>query len=90
VLRLVGRLDRLPTDADGRFVVDYDPRLSEPPLPDSYELVTTADITEARGFSSGLEALDFWRQICPNRPRRDGRPNRPLAAFSVALPTVPK
>jgi hypothetical protein len=91
VVRLISRLDRLPTGVDGRFVIDYDPRLTGPLWSESYELLTTTEITEARGFANGVEALDFWRQVCPTHPRRDdGRPNRPLAAFSVAFPTVPK
>ena len=90
VLRLVGRIDGRPTGADGRFVVDYDPLLTAPPQAESYKLVTTPDIANARGFEDGSDALDYWKQVCPNRPRRDdGRPNRPLAAFSCTLDRVP-
>jgi hypothetical protein len=91
VLRLVGRIDRRPTGSDGRFVVDYDPRLTGPPALENYKLVTTPDITKARGFPDRVEATDYWKQVCPNRPRRDdGRPHRPLAAFTVVLATVPE
>ncbi len=89
VLQLVGRLDGLPTGADGRFVVEYDPCLSGLAARDSYRLVTTSNIAEARGFPDGVEAIDYWRQVCPNFPRRDdGRPNRPLAIFSCTLARV--
>jgi len=101
VLRVVNRIDGVPTPADGGYIVEYDPRLGWEPSWQAgspwdiywaggydrrFKLVTSADIKKARGFPSLVEALEYWRQVCPNEPRRpDGRPNRPLTAFTCEV-----
>lgn len=46
----------------------------------------TADINEARVFDDVIEAHAFWTQVSTVKPvREDGRPNRPLTAFSVEI-----
>jgi hypothetical protein len=48
----------------------------------------TADIKEAHGFKNLSEAMETWRSQSVKRPfRDDGKPNRPLTAFSVTLET---
>ena len=54
-------------------------------------LVTTADPARARQFDSAIEAGNFWRQQSKVRPLRpDGKPNRPLTAYSVVIEQVGK
>ena len=49
-------------------------------------LVLTNDPAEAMTFKDGAEAMQFWRQQSKSRPkRRDGKPNRPLTAYSVEI-----
>lgn len=49
-------------------------------------LETTADIEQAKQFTDVLEAGEFWKQQSPTVPlRSDGRPNRPLTAFTVSM-----
>jgi hypothetical protein len=44
---------------------------------------------DAKQFADRVEALKFWQQIPKCRPRRDdGKPNRPLTAFSVWIEPV--
>lgn len=44
----------------------------------------TADIDRAMKFDTMVEAVEVWRTQSRVRPLRgDGRPNRPLTAFSV-------
>lgn len=44
----------------------------------------TFDIAKAKRFANFTEAMDCWKAQSTVRPLRpDGRPNRPLTAFSV-------
>lgn len=46
----------------------------------------TPDPDEAFKFRSSREAMDAWRAIPSCRPTRpDGRPNRPLTAFTIEV-----
>lgn len=46
----------------------------------------TADKSEALVFGSFIEAFEAWRAVPASRPLRpDGKPNRPLTAFSIAF-----
>jgi hypothetical protein len=90
VLRVIRRIDGANTEADGRYIVDYDPRLvwDQRGRDRAYKLVTSADINKARGFADLAEATQYVRQVCPDIPlRSDGGPNRPLAAFTIEITT---
>lgn len=66
--------------AAGAYVVSYDP---------DGETVLTTLIEKARRFDTAGEALVYWRQqsvACPLRP--DGKPNRPLTAYTVSVEAV--
>jgi hypothetical protein len=44
----------------------------------------TADPDKAMRFANATDVLMFWRQQSKVKPRReDGRPNRPLTAWTV-------
>lgn len=48
--------------------------------------VWTRDPALALRFETGAEAMRFWTQQPVSRPLRpDGRPNRPLTAFTVSI-----
>ena len=49
----------------------------------------TSDVAQAMTFPSLQEALEYWRRpstVTPLRP--DGRPNRPLTAYTVELQPI--
>jgi hypothetical protein len=49
----------------------------------------TADQDEALTFPSVAEALTYWRTVSKTVPRRDdGKPNRPLTAYTVTIQTL--
>jgi hypothetical protein len=49
-------------------------------------LETTDDLDKAIHFADAHAALECWRAISTTHPKRpDGKPNRPLTAFSVEL-----
>lgn len=86
VLRVICRVDGARTEADGRYIVEYDPTLSWHNADRSYKLITTADITKARGFDNLPEASRYIHRVCPNFPTRaDGQPNRPITAFTIEI-----
>lgn len=46
----------------------------------------THDKARARHFRSSTDAFAFWRQVSRRQPvRHDGKPNRPLTAYSIEL-----
>lgn len=82
-LRLLGLYNGVVTPDDGKYVVDYDP---EPRLSSRGEwvyLITTDDPSKARQFSSAADAMEYWRRSYGLRP--DGKPNRPLTAYTVEI-----
>ncbi len=81
VILILAPAMRLPPDHPAmahcnRFLVSYDPK-----HPD--EMVTTDKESEALVFPSAKEALELWRSADGFRP--DGKPNRPLTAYSVTV-----
>ena len=84
VIQIASLIDGTRTPFDGQYVVEYDPDRA-PASPCCAHLVTTPDIESATRYTK-LEALELWRKVDPEHPlRRDGKPNRPLTAFSVAI-----
>jgi len=74
-----GNLSALrPADYENKYVVAAD----DVEQPSSW--VFTADVSRARAFRDLGEAHQFYMRACRNHPLRpDGKPNRPLTAFSV-------
>ncbi len=93
-MQIVGLVARPPTPFDGQYVLEYDPERNGV-APDgrlmSAHIVTTKDVGRARRWATGGEALAFWRQVCQREPTRiDGKPNRPLTAFTVEIASPEK
>lgn len=77
-------------DKEG-WLASYDPDGGDPSLayPTGTFSVTT-DPAQALRFRDGGAALEFWRQQSKRTPLRpDGKPNRPLCAFTVVVKEVP-
>lgn len=89
VIRIVGLINGQPTAYDGQFLVEYDPSRdgAEPGTgrPMLAHIVTTPDLDKATRWEAG-QALEVWRAVDSRNPvRPDGKPNRPLTAFSVEI-----
>lgn len=89
VIQIAGLIDGTETAFDGQWVVEYDPgRQGREPGTGRLmrcHLVTTAELDKATRYTK-LEAMDLWRAVDPQHPvRSDGKPNRPLTAFSVMI-----
>lgn len=49
----------------------------------------TGDVEKAYQFATAGAALEAWRAVPESRPTRDdGRPNRPLSAFTIEVLTI--
>ena len=49
----------------------------------------SSDRAKAKRFESAKAALEFWKRQSVTRPTRpDGRPNRPMTAYSVQVEAV--
>lgn len=51
----------------------------------------TSDIRQAKRFANVMEAAEFWKRSpkCHPMRRSDGRPNRPLTAYTVTFEPAP-
>jgi len=72
------------SEHDGRWVSSYDPTKNGV----HGEIYSTADPAHALKFDSQEAALKAWRAEHGLRP--DGRPNRPLTAFTVSVEPLPE
>lgn len=86
-IRLLGSPAEGPTAFDGQYIVEYDPtRYGFDP--DGREMlahiVTTPDREKAKQFATKGEAFETYR-LSSGRIRPDGRPDRPLTAFTVEI-----
>jgi hypothetical protein len=90
-IQIIGLISGIPTPFDGQYIVEYDPeRDGKDPdgLPMWCHLVTTPNRTDALHLSNH-DAVELWRQVSQREPlRADGRPNRPLTAFTVEIKNV--
>lgn len=87
VIQIVGLVGGGDTPFDGQYVKEYDPsRPGVDPrgLPMLAHIVCTPSVAEAKRFATGAEALEFWRKS-DGTFRPDGKPNRPLTAFTVLI-----
>lgn len=75
---------------DGLYLAEYDPgRSGTDPNTGEYMLahvVCTGDPKKAMKFKDAGEVHATWTKVDPRRPTRgDGRPNRPLTAFTFEM-----
>lgn len=78
VIQAVGFANGMPCDKAGQYLESFDP--------DAYGGRGYADLTKAMRFASVAEAFDMRKRQSAVRPLRpDGRPNRPLTAYTIAI-----
>lgn len=94
VLKLVGLSCGPATEFDGEYLVEYDPDargVDKRGWPMTAHIVTTRDVRRARRFKDAVAAMECWRQRSARWPYRDdGKPNRPLTAFSATIEKLPE
>lgn len=71
--------------SDGQFLKSYDPEAHD----GRGEVEWTRDPKEAKRFPSFTAAYEEWQFTSVTRPmREDGKPNRPLSAYSIEVVTL--
>lgn len=89
-IRVLGLVTGNPSPFDGQWLAEYDPtRPGVDPngRPIRAHLVCTSDPAQAMRFSSPVAAHRLWRTNAGSR-RPDGRHDRPLTAFHVAIEPI--
>lgn len=89
-----GLISGFRTAFDGQWLAEYDPeRNGVDPVggfPMNAHIVTTDDPRKALAFEDVAAAWETWTRQCKRTPLRpDGKPNRPLTAFTVAIERLP-
>jgi hypothetical protein len=89
VIRIVGLINGRRTHHDGKYVFAYNPGPDSYP-PQQCRLVTVSTATVAKHYPSHADALAEWLRVDPRQPTRpwDGKPNRPLTAYTVSIEQV--
>jgi len=68
---------------EGQYVHSY--------TPDGHDgkgdLVLTPDIAKAKRYDDAMRAMEDWKAVSATHPTRpwDGKPNRPMSAFTVEI-----
>jgi hypothetical protein len=86
VIRLVGLALGGPTGLEGTYLQSY--------TADGHggrgHVVGTRDISEAKRYQTAIEAMEEWRRVSRSHPiRGDGKPNRPLSAYTIEVVRTP-
>ena len=85
VIQILSLVNGEPTPFDRQFIVEFDAsRPNGSGHADSCHLVTTPNLDGATHYEVE-DAIELWRSVDQRNPVRDGAPNRPLAAFHVAV-----
>ena len=84
IMELVEHMSTGPMPA-GRYLCAYDPEA----VGGLGSIKTTGKEAEALRFPTLQEALETWKRSSRTRPwRSDGKPNRPLTAYTVTFKKV--
>lgn len=71
---------------DDKYLVEYDPNrdgVAPDGTPMTAHIIVTDDVTQALDLPS-KEMIELWQKTDEREPvRPDGRPNRPLTAYTV-------
>jgi hypothetical protein len=82
-IKIIGLNTGQPTEFDGKWLVEYDPKrqgFDSQGRPMIAHIKVTDDPKKAMSFNNLEDALRLWLRA--DGIREDGRPNRPLTAFT--------
>lgn len=83
MIKIIGNFAEPNRPEHGKYLKEFHPDSDPMGLGD---LIVTTDRNQAMQFATTERALAFWRQqskLVPYRP--DGKPNRPLTAYTVEI-----
>jgi hypothetical protein len=87
IIKLVKLANGMGHPHNGKYVKEYDPNYYFEGRYEGGWLRLTEDPKQAKNFDSFKEAYDYWMQQAPapHDVRPDGKPNRPLTAWTVEI-----
>lgn len=89
VIKIVGMVGGAASPFDDEYLTHYDPdrpSRDRRGWPMMATVVTSPDIDMATGYPTLAEAHQEWTRVSARSPvREDGKPNRPLTAFTVEV-----
>jgi hypothetical protein len=87
VIRIEGMANGAPTMARGQFVSEFHASANQ----GRGDLVLSRNPANAMRFPTKRAAFECWQQQCrpPYDRRRDGKPNRPMTAYTVTILAYP-
>lgn len=86
-IKIVGLGSGDDTPFDGKYLAEYDPKkpgVDPDGAPMTAHVVCTDDPEKALIFADAREAILTWQGVS-GRIRPDGKPDRPLTAFTVEI-----
>lgn len=85
VLRIVGLVDGRRNEHSGTWLESFDPERGRDPYRGVVR--STGQLMRAHHFDRPEHAFECWRQQSRRQPTRpwDGRPNRPMTAYTVLI-----
>jgi hypothetical protein len=85
VIQIVGLAAGDITGAEGKYVKEYTPS----GFGGRGDLVVTDEIADAKLYPDLVAAWEEYKRVSDTHPwRSDGKPNRPLTAFTVSMQNV--
>jgi len=85
-LKIIGRVNGdYGTEFDGKYLVEYDPTPRADEDGEFVHLIVTTRREAARQFKSAEEAMKAYMGVSTKGPRADGKPDRPLTAYTVEI-----
>ena len=83
VIQILQNAAGFASEEDGAYIREFTP---DTDALGRGTLTVTRRVEDALGFPSHAEAWKFWMQQSRRVPRRpDGKPNRPLTAYTVSI-----
>jgi hypothetical protein len=82
-IRIIHLANGRPSSADGMWVKSY--------TPDGFggrgDLVLTENKHQAKVYPDAVAAMEDWKRVSSTHPTRpgDGKPNRPMTAFTIEV-----
>jgi hypothetical protein len=68
--------------AEGQYLLSYTPDGND----GRGDLVLTPERDDAKRYAGAAEAMEDWKRVSATHPKRpDGKPNRPLSAFTISV-----
>ncbi len=85
VIQIIANAAGFPCPFAGEYLMTFDHEAHD----GRGEIDTTTRLSRAMKFKTSIKAFEFYGRVSKSRPTRpDGKPNKPLTAFTVLITKV--